>query len=132
MAKDTRAPELSRAGCELLPAGQNWDAVRVPRSVGLTTIEVLGRRSGAVIEDPREPCLYWFVAAGTAGQWAVDNTQALGEGDFLSVPPARRAQGPGSYWRICPGGSDWLTDADALRAAVEDALGPRLGVEHFV
>lgn len=131
MTDDTRPPKRT-AGCELLPAGRDWDAVRVPRSVGLAAVTILGVRSGAVIEDPREPCLYWFIAAGSAGEWAVDNTQLLQAGAFLSVPPARRTDGPGPYWRICPGDTDWLTDVGALRAAVEDALGPRLSVGHFV
>ncbi|KUN27940.1 hypothetical protein AQJ11_15180 [Streptomyces corchorusii] len=29
-----------------------WDAVRVPRQLGLSPMEILGTRAGAVIEDP--------------------------------------------------------------------------------
>lgn len=28
---------------------------------------------------------------------------------------------------MCPGGDGWLTDPAALRAAIEDAFGPRVG-----
>lgn len=103
------------------PAGQTWDAVRVPRSIGLITLDILGARSGAVIEDER--ALYWLVPLNTATGWDITNIAILGVGTRVSVPPARRMAGPGPFWRVCPG-ETWLTDADALRAAIEDAYQP--------
>ncbi|MFC8898203.1 hypothetical protein [Streptomyces cinereoruber] len=105
------------------PAGQAWDAVRVPRGIGLLALEALGARSGAVIEDDR--ALYWLVPPGSAAGWDITNTTVLGTGAKVLVPPARRTAGPGPFWRVCPGEA-WLTDTDALRAAVEDAYRPEV------
>ncbi|MGA4979869.1 hypothetical protein [Streptomyces cinereoruber] len=103
-------------------AGQAWDAIRVPRSIGLLTLDILGARSGAVIEDGL--ALYWLVPIGTATGWDITGTTVLSAGARVSVPPARRMAGPGPFWRVCPGDT-WLTDADTLRAAVEDAYQPK-------
>ncbi|MEV0170552.1 hypothetical protein AB0I00_05420 [Streptomyces sp. NPDC050803] len=121
----TRLP--SAAGCTLHDAGQDWDAIRVPRSVGLAAMAILGARCGAVVEDPLSTAVYYFVPAGTAPGWDVENTRALGTGATVTIPPARRTEGPGPHWRMCPGEARWLTDPSALQAAIEDAFGPRLG-----
>jgi hypothetical protein len=94
-------------------------------------MEILGTRCGAVVDDPMTTSLYFFVRPGTAAVWDVDTTRPLGTGSTLTIPPDRRTQGPGPHWRMCPGEETWLTDADALKAALEDSLGPRLGAEHF-
>ncbi|MCX4575592.1 hypothetical protein OHB41_20850 [Streptomyces sp. NBC_01571] len=122
------------AGCTLQDAGADWDAIRVTRSTGLTVMEILGSRCGAVVDDPVTTSLYFFVRVGTAEVWDVDTTRPLGEGSTVAIPPTRRTEGPGPHWRMCPGEDRWLTDADALKAALEDGLAsprPRLGAEHF-
>lgn len=111
------------SNCHLEEGGRLWDAVRVPRSIGLTALGILGSRSGAVLEDG--VTLYWFIAPGATG-WNVPNTRILARDAHLVIPPARRTQGPGPHWRICPGDDGWVTDQAALRAAIEDALGPDL------
>ncbi|MGM9384183.1 hypothetical protein [Streptomyces antibioticus] len=121
----TRLP--SAAGCVLHEAGQDWDAVRVPRQTGLAAIVVLGPGCGAVIEASGRNVLYFFVARGTADHWDVENTRALGKGSSVTIPPLRRREGPGPHWRTCPADNGLLTDATALRAALKDAFGPRLG-----
>lgn len=121
----------SAAGCTLQDAGQQWDAIRVPRQTGLAAMAILGSRCGAVVEDGgSRAILYFFVPRGTAGRWDLQNTKALGKGSSVTIPPARRTQGPGPHWRMCPGDDRLLTDADALHAALADAFGPRLGEEH--
>jgi hypothetical protein len=92
---------------------------------------ILGTRCGAVIEDPFTAAgvVYYFVPAGTAASWEVENTRPLGAGAAVMIPPDRRTEGPGPHWRICPGEDGWFTDPAALRAAIEDAFGPRLGEE---
>ncbi|MFF2525881.1 hypothetical protein [Streptomyces liangshanensis] len=105
------------------PKPEDWDAVRVPRVLGLTTLSILGSRSGAVVEDPAESALYWLIPAGTATSWAIDGTRI--DTGHLSIPPLRRMQGPGPHWRMCPGDDQWLTDPGALAAALEDALDPQ-------
>lgn len=125
----TRLP--SAAGATLHDAGHDWDAIRVPRSVGLAAMAILGTRCGAVLEDPVTSAgvVYYFVPAGTARTWDVQNTRALGAGSTVTIPPARRTDGPGPHWRICPGEDGWLTDPEALAAAIGDAFGPRIGEE---
>ncbi|MEU4171039.1 hypothetical protein AB0F46_29685 [Streptomyces sp. NPDC026665] len=119
------------AGCTLRDAGKDWDAIRVTRSTGLSVIEILGTRCGAVVEDPLTTSLYFFVAPGVAAAWDVDTTRPLGSGSSVTIPPDRRTQGPGPHWRMCPGEDRWLTDADALRAALADSLRPGLGMERL-
>ncbi|KUM79272.1 hypothetical protein [Streptomyces curacoi] len=119
----------SAAGWTLYDAGHDWDAIRVPRSVGLAAMAILGTRCGAVVEESVS-AVYFFTLVGTASGWEVENTRALGTGSAVTIPPSRRTQGPGPHWRMCPGDGSWHTDPDALRAAIEDAFGPRAGSEH--
>jgi len=111
------------AGCSLHDAGEVWDAVRVPRAMGLEAMRILGQRCGAVVEDPSSLVLYFFVRVGAAAAWDVENTRVLGTGTAITIPPARRMAGPGVHWRMCPGDDGWITDASALRAAIGDAFG---------
>lgn len=122
-------PLQSAAGCSLYDAGEDWDAIRVPRAVGLAAMTILGTRCGAVVEDPLSTAVYFFTPVGTADAWEVENTRGLGYGHSVTIPPARRTQGPGPHWRMCPGEGSWLTDPEALRAAIGDAFGPRVGSE---
>jgi hypothetical protein len=118
------------AGCTLHEAGHDWDAIRVPRSVGLAAMAILGTRCGAVVEDSVASAVYFFTPVGTADTWEVENTRALGYESSVTIPPARRVEGPGVHWRMCPGEDGWLTDPQALEAAIEDAFGPRVGSEY--
>ncbi|MBD0837355.1 hypothetical protein [Streptomyces sp. TRM68416] len=120
----------SAAGCTLHDAGHEWDAIRVPRSIGLAAMEILGARCGAVVDDALSAVLYFFVPTGTVEEWGVGNTRALGAGSTVAIPPARRTEGPGPHWRMCPGEDRWITDPAALRAAIQDVLSPRTGTEH--
>lgn len=126
MSQETPEPPTMRTvgSCEIQGAGFRWDAVRVPRSLGARVLVALGSRSGAVIEDPREPALYWFVRTGTAAVWDVPDTRPLGLSQHLVVPPPHRMRGPGPHWRICPENGQMLTDAQVLHAAVEGVTAP--------
>ena len=108
------------AGCVLHDAGQDWDAIRVPSQIGLAAMTILGARCGAVAVNPYSRVVYYFVPRGTAAEWDVERTRAIGQGGTVTIPPARWTHGPGPHWRICPGDGGWLTDARALRAALED------------
>lgn len=109
--------------CSLLAAGIDWDAIRVPRSVGVNCLEILGHRNAAVVEDPRESALYWFIAAGASAGWDVPQTRPLGVTQYLVVPPLHRVAGPGPHWRIGLVEGRLITDVQALRGAVEDVIG---------
>ncbi|MEU9121006.1 hypothetical protein AB0C96_14290 [Streptomyces sp. NPDC048506] len=126
MCRTTARPpaQLGALDCVLLAAGVEWDAIRVPRGVGLCCLDILGSRSAAVVEDPRESALYWFVAEGASAGWEVALTRPLGLTQYLVVPPLHRVHGPGLHWRIRPVEGRLITDVRALRAAVEEALGP--------
>lgn len=108
--------------CSLLAAGVDWDAVRIPRSVGVGCLAILGDHSAAVVEDPRESALYWFIGLGESAGWDVARTRPLGVRQYLVVPPLHRVHGPGLHWRIRPVEGRLITDARALRMAVEYAL----------
>lgn len=117
------------SSCHSEEAGCTGDAVRVPRSIGLDALAILGSRSGAVLDDPLAASLYWFIPQGASAEWDVPNTRALEQGAYLVIPPVRRTKGPGSHWRICPGAGAWVTEPAALRAALLDAFGPALAME---
>ncbi|MFI2184247.1 hypothetical protein [Streptomyces sioyaensis] len=114
-------------GCELQAAGVDWDAVRAPRSIGTRALAILGNRSGAVIEDPCEPAVYWFVREGSTTGWDVPETRPLGVTQHLVVPPPHRVEGPGPHWRIVPTDGRLITDVRALRTAIEAAVAPFRG-----
>lgn len=110
------------AGCSLQPAGYTWDAIRAPLAVGDEALRILGHRSGAMLADPAARYMYWFVAPGTAAGWALVGTTALGRGVSVVVPGERKTGPPGPHWRVCAGDGELLTQADALLAALQDAL----------
>ena len=123
----TRLP--TAAGCTLQDAGLDWDVIRVPRQLGIAAMAVLGADCGAVLEYPPKDVVYYFVACGTAAGWSVEGTHPIGKGGTLAIPPTRCTQPPGPHWRICPVESDWVTDAHALRAALEACLRSESGWE---
>lgn len=122
------------AGCktETLGAGvHGWDAVRFPLVWGHRVLDALGDQAGAVIHDGRS--MYLLVEHGTADGLlfpAAHGIVALGAGTYVAVPGIdRTAATPGIgrlRWRTppTPDGA-YLTDAGALQAAVDQALGPR-------
>ncbi|WFB09360.1 hypothetical protein LRS74_21675 [Streptomyces sp. LX-29] len=103
------------------PAGEAWDAVRVPTLVGELVLERLGADSGAVIDDPFTAVWYWLVRPGAAADWTLQ--RVLSKGAFVAVPPRERTYGPGPHWRVPPGPDRCLTDADRLHAALLAAMG---------
>jgi hypothetical protein len=114
------------SACTLEEAGVTWDAIRVPMTAGLVAMGILGSRCGAVVEAP-SGCLYFFTPRGTASGWSVETTRAIGAGGVVTIPPARRMAGPGPHWRICPIDGGMLTNPDALKAAIDEALSTRAG-----
>jgi hypothetical protein len=129
---------MRAVGIQLMPAGRDWDAVRVPRSIGIVAHEAMGGASRAVICDSGSQ-LYWLVPPGTAAGWSVRGTAALGTSTYVVIPPTVLTTGPGDHWERSPGPAGYLTDPhvlrEALQAAVDAALGPRvpdLGAERLV
>lgn len=114
--------------CRLEDADRTWDAIRVPRSVGLDALAILGGRSGALLEDPLSAALFWFIPPEDAAEWDVAGTRVLDEDAHLPIPSDGRTHGPGPHWRVRPVAEVWTTEAAALQAALEDAASPCLGV----
>lgn len=106
----------------LCPAGQWWDAVRVPRPIALEALGRLHGSTGAVIEDPGTGIFYWLVPAGQAAGWQMTEASriaVLGKTSHLAVPGPQRTAGP--HWRVPPTRSNVLTDPDQLHDALARA-----------
>ncbi|WP_240677874.1 DUF7848 domain-containing protein [Actinacidiphila soli] len=75
------------------PAGQWWDAVRVPRSLGEPALTALGPACGAVIEDPGGALLYFLIQPGQAAHWQMppnSGVRVQGAATYLAVPGPQR------------------------------------------
>ncbi|MEU8877707.1 hypothetical protein AB0D24_42570 [Streptomyces javensis] len=117
---------------EPLPAGKWWDAVSAPTPVADRALELLGRSSGAVIQDDLYSKTYWLIGVDTARSWCLRQVRVLtelaDETTLLGVPPTSWGPEHQTYWRIPLGPDRYLTDtnhlAHALRQAVNEVLGP--------
>ncbi|MEU5730174.1 hypothetical protein ACFV27_08995 [Streptomyces antimycoticus] len=117
---------------EPLPVGRWWDAVSAPAAVGDRALELLGRESGAVIQDDLYGKLYWLIGVDTARSWCLRRVRVLAaladETTLLGVPPAAWTADHHSYWRVPLGPGRYLTDIrplhEALAQAVSEVLGP--------
>ncbi|NGO14323.1 hypothetical protein G5C60_43715 [Streptomyces sp. HC44] len=105
-----------------MPAGEWWDAVRVPLALGVRTLEELGNATGAVIEDSYGTTLYWLIPPGSATDWNVPPAQILGSGCHLAVPPPHRTRAPGLHWRVVPTRTRHWTNPTTLHRALRTAL----------
>lgn len=93
-------------GTHILPAGVEWDAVRVPRYLGLAALDQFPSSPGPVIVDPQSRTLYFFVPKGSTDSWSLPQITPLRESQFLVVPPETRISPPGPYWLVEPGPGD--------------------------
>ncbi|WP_413800914.1 hypothetical protein [Streptomyces iranensis] len=119
---------------EELPVGKWWDAIAAPTPVADRALELLGDRSGAVIQDDTYGKTYWLIGidTATARSWRMRQVRILAEladeGTLLGVPPASWGAEHKTYWRIPLGPDRYLTDTNhlirALRQALDDVLGP--------
>jgi hypothetical protein len=118
---------------EALPVGKWWDAVSAPTAIADRALTLLGRASGAVIQDDTYGKTYWLIGVGTARSWNLRQVRVLtelaDEGALLGVPPVHWRQDEHcTYWRIPLGPDRYLTDAcrlhGALKQAVLETLGP--------
>ncbi|WP_413802311.1 hypothetical protein [Streptomyces iranensis] len=119
---------------EVLPVGKWWDAISAPTPVADRALELLGDRSGAVIQDDTYGKAYWLIGmdTSTARCWRMRQvrilTELADEGTLLGVPPASWGAEHRTYWRIPLGPDRYLTGTNhlvrALRQALDDVLGP--------
>ncbi|MFD8279696.1 hypothetical protein ACFV47_10930 [Streptomyces solisilvae] len=131
----TRAPPWAPPNAEdveLLPVGEWWDAISAPTPVADRALELLGGRSGAVIQDDTYGKTYWLIGIDTARSWCMRRIRVLtalaDEGTLLGVPPVSWGPEHRTHWRIHLGPDRYLTGthqlAHALRQALDDVLGP--------
>lgn len=110
---------------EMVEVGPHWDAVRAPVAIGEQALELLGKRSGAVIAD--YGLMYWLIPSGHAEWWGrMPNIHALGphaaEVTYVGVPPETWTKGPRLHWRVPRGPEQYLTDPHLLRLALARAI----------
>nr|WP_180218306.1 hypothetical protein [Streptomyces albus] len=117
----------------LLPAGEWWDAVRVPAYLGEGVLARIGALSGAVIRDPYGSRLYWLIEPGSANEWSFDEftaVQVLGTANWVTVPPRNRLHPPGPHWAVPCSPAASLTPAACLHAALQATIHHTLGPRH--
>lgn len=118
------APAPATEDITLLPVGRWWDAIRVTATLGEHALRLLGRRSGAVIQDDTYGKLYWLIEPDSARSWHLRHVRVLtaliDEVTLLGVPPVEWTAGPGLYWRT-PLTGRHLTDTRRLHEALVQA-----------
>ncbi|MDT0270240.1 hypothetical protein RM844_28615 [Streptomyces sp. DSM 44915] len=118
------------AGVDVLPAGQWWDAVRLPLGRGMDLVAAMGTSSGQApaIRNLVTITLTWLVPVGSAAGWPgwpgwPGWVEIVTTGRRLAVPAAELVHepwdgGPAVSWHSRPAG-DALTDVSVLQAAVD-------------
>ncbi|WP_369232638.1 hypothetical protein AB5J56_11735 [Streptomyces sp. R21] len=124
VSRARRWMQSSTLQVRLVAAGEWWDAVRVPLTLGNKALEHLGDRTGAVIKDGFGSCLYWLIRPGTAADWNLAQVKVLGPGSHVAVPPLHRVTGPGLYWQVPPSRDREWTSAALLHTALRTSLSP--------
>lgn len=109
-------------------AGEHWDAVRVPFSLGRPAVDALGGACGAVINDSWGRTLYFLTTAGATVGWEVQGTVPCGVTTYVTVPPLN-ATDTGLHWLRPPTcdrvSIDPVQLCAALAASTALMLGPR-------
>jgi len=113
-------------------AGIHFDAIRVPRTLGVSALGDLQEEGGAVICDPWSRIMYFLVEPSSTLDWQVRETLRCGPATYVVVPPLN-AQETVLHWAVPPSPDCPFFPVgrlhDALTAVVEAAFGPR--TEHF-
>ncbi|MFF4483209.1 hypothetical protein ACFY1A_40235 [Streptomyces sp. NPDC001520] len=116
---------------EALPVGKWWDAISAPTAVADRALELLGGRSGAVIQDDTYGKTYWLIGVDTARSRCIRQVRVLtelaDEGTLIGVPPASWVTGHSTYWRVPFRLDRCLTDTPLLHDALAQAAGEILG-----
>ncbi|WP_433246819.1 hypothetical protein ACQPYK_45905 [Streptosporangium sp. CA-135522] len=64
-----------------------WDAIRVPRYIGLATLTRLPEGDFPVIVDPAERTVYFLIPAGETDDWERPDTRILVVTHRFLMPP---------------------------------------------
>jgi hypothetical protein len=115
-------------GLKITPCGVQFDAVRVPEHIGAYALERLADRSGPVIANRKDGVLFWLIPPGSAEGWELPSVTVYGSTCYVSIPSAQPHSPRAVHWLTPPEpGSDGLTDPDALRTALTEAIAALLG-----
>lgn len=115
-------PHHAPAGhTRIAAAGLEWDAVKIPRFVGLQVLHALPK-PGAVMVEPTDRALYFLVPPGSTANWTCPQSSPLGESTFVILPPHSKQSPPGPYWLITPNSARLHTDTRVLGAALMNAV----------
>ncbi|WP_406482426.1 hypothetical protein [Streptomyces sp. NBC_01615] len=108
-------------GLRLLQVGDGWDLVRTPADIGLLVLAHLratGAPIGPVLYDRPNERLYYAISAGTVDSWDNLPVRHLSSNSWLVAPDVELMDDWFGGWCELPD-DDTLTDADALRAALQ-------------
>ncbi|MET8160357.1 hypothetical protein ABZT47_28695 [Sphaerisporangium sp. NPDC005289] len=100
-----------------------WDAIRVPRHIGLATLKQLPIHDLPIIIDPDERMVDFLVPARVADHWTLPSRRILVGALHVALPPAHQRTPPGRYWLTEPVDSVCLTSPRVLHKALECAYG---------
>ena len=120
----------------LLATGWRFDAIEVPRALGLRVLGTSRLHTGALGAERADAC--GPVAVTAAGRWMFlvrpgaplrpELAQRLdivrhGRGSWIPAPPSRMPEGP-VRWAVAPDRTQWgLPEADTVQTLLVDALG---------
>ena len=111
-----------------VPAGHDWDIVRLPQTAGLAALSVIhgrGHPVGPVMLTSYRHTVDVLVDAGAAARWKLPGTFAFGHGSALHCPHPDVVvpwSVGGSTWLVPPDGTGTVTDADELRLTCRNIL----------
>ncbi|MFI5963077.1 hypothetical protein ACIA8J_12985 [Streptomyces asoensis] len=109
-------------GLRLLKVGDGWDVVRTSAEIGLLALACLrstGDSVGPVLHDRLNGRLYYAVQTGTATRWDDLPVRLLSTDSWLVAPCPELLDYSFGEWCELPG-DDTLTEAEALRAALQN------------
>ncbi|AKN71111.1 hypothetical protein QR97_15960 [Streptomyces sp. PBH53] len=114
------------AGLRLLRVGDGWDLVRAPAKIGLPALahlRAIDAPIGPVLYDGPGERLYYAIRTGTAGTWTGLPVRHLSSNSWIVAPGPERIDDWFGGWYELPA-DDTLTEADALRAALQRPCAP--------
>ncbi|WP_457541722.1 hypothetical protein [Streptomyces filamentosus] len=112
--------EWSKRTYAVLPAGVGWDVIAVPRERWTAAAHTHPAiwADVPVLEDLGARFAYVWVPTGTAAEWNVPGTTALGRPWHVAVPRPGGPQVPERRWASPPGLFPRLMPPDDLRDAL--------------
>lgn len=110
-----------------LPAGQDWDAVRLAPEIAPAVHEhmcaVTQGDPGPVLMDAHVYWHYWLVRPGATASWNLPGVTCRSTGAWVTLVHATRTAGPGPYWLVPPSADGRLANAALLHSVIRAVVG---------